>query len=136
MIIIALFPYLLAGCGKSQPATVTGMVTLDGQSLPEGPQMTGTVMYFPVGGGAAAYGTVTSGGNYIMQTGGIQGLQPGEYLVTVQVIDIEPPPPGGYYNAPAAKPITPTRYQDREQSDLKVHVMQGKNKIDLKLTSS
>ena len=134
--VIALLPSLLVGCGQSLPATVSGTVTLDGQSLPAGPRVTGSVMYFPTGGGAAAYGTVISGGKYTMQTGDIQGLQPGEYLVTVRVVDIDPPPPGGYYNAPASKLITPPRYKDRDQTDLKVQVLEGKNEIDLELVSS
>ncbi len=135
VVVVALYSCLLAGCGQSLPATVTGTVTLDGQSLPEGPRVTGSVMYYPTGGGAAAYGTVTSGGSYAMQTGDAKGLQPGEYLVTVRVIDIDPPPPGGYNNPPASKPITPPRYNDREQSDLKVQVILGTNEIDLKLSS-
>jgi len=136
VVAFALFLVLLVGCGQSLPATVTGTVTLDGQSLPEGPRMTGSVMFYPIGGGAAAYGSVTSGGNYSMQTGDLKGLQPGEYVVTVRVVDIDPPPPGGYYNAPASKPITPPRYSNQKQSDLKVQVVLGANDIDLKLSSS
>ncbi|MEO2049518.1 MAG: hypothetical protein ABGX16_23415 [Pirellulales bacterium] len=136
MLVIAVFPYLLTGCGQSLPATVAGTITLDGQSLPEGPRVTGSVMYYPLGGGAAAYGTVTSGGTYTMQTGDTLGLQPGDYQVTVRVIDIDPPPLGGYNNPPASKPITPPRYQNREQAGLKVQVKQGKNEINLELSSS
>lgn len=133
---VILCPFLLAGCGQSLPATVTGTVTLDGHSLPEGPRTNGSVMFYPVGGGATAYGIVTSGGRYTLQTGDSKGLQSGEYLVTVRVVDIAPPPPGGYNAAPASKLITPSRYQDRGQTDLKVSVVQGKNEIDLNLSSS
>ncbi len=135
-LIIVLLPVLLVGCGKTLPATVTGIVTLDGQSLPEGPRVTGSVIFYPVSSGAASYGTVTSDGKYSMKTGGTQGLKPGEYRVTVRVVDIDPPPTGGYNNAPASKMLTPSRYQDRELTDLKVTVIQEKNEIDLKLSSS
>jgi hypothetical protein len=127
---------MLAGCGKSLPATVKGTITLDDKPLREGPQIDGTVMFYPVSGGAAAYGSVTSGGKYAMNTGSTKGLEPGEYVVTVRVVEIEPPPPGGYNNAPAQKLITPARYEDRERTDLKAQVERGSNTIDLKLISS
>jgi len=135
MIAIVLITYLLVGCGNTLPSTVTGTVTLDGDPLPDGSQTTGSVVFHPVEGGAAAYGTITSGGKYSMHTGDADGLQPGAYLVTVRVVEIEPPPPGGYNSPPAAKLLTPPRYQDRERTDLNANVLQGKNEIDLKLSS-
>ncbi len=136
LVLIAFLLCPLAGCGQSLPATVSGTVTLDGQDLPEGPRVAGSVIYYPIGGGAAAYGTVTSGGKYNMQTGKTNGLQLGEYLVTVRVVDIAPPPPGGYNNPPASRTVIPLRYKDRQRSDLQVQVGQGGNEIDLQLTSS
>jgi len=134
-IVITLLP-LIAGCSGDLSATVTGNVTLDGQSLPEGPRTTGQIVFFPVAGGPAAYGTVTTGGSYVMQTGNAKSLLPGEYQVTVRVIDIDPPPPGGYNDPPNSKPLTPARYQDRNKTDLQVQVKKGVNQIDLDLSST
>ena len=123
------------GCQKSLPATVSGTITLDGQPLPEGEYIKGNVMFYPTGGGAAAFGDVTSGGTYKVTTGSTNGLEPGEYIVTATVSEIDPPPPGGYQNAPGQKLITPPRYNDRDQTHLKVQVAEGKNTLDLALTS-
>jgi hypothetical protein len=132
VILVAMLP----GCGSSLPASVDGTVTLDGRPLPEGPLIDGTVMFYPTSGGAAAYGSVTSGGKYVMNTGSTKGIEPGGYVVTVRVVEIDPPPPGGYNNAPGQRLITPPRYEDRDQTDLKAEVKAGKNTIDLKLVSS
>ncbi len=126
----------IVGCQKSLPSTVSGTITIDGNPLPEDANTTGEVMYYPVAGGAAAYGTISTGGQYKMQTGGTKGLQPGEYVVTVRLVEIPPPPPGGYQNAPPNKLISPPKYNDRDQTDLKVEVTEGGNTFDLELTTS
>jgi hypothetical protein len=124
-----------AGCGSSLPATVTGTVTLDGEPLPAGETVTGTVVFYPASQGAAAYGTVGPGGRYAIRTGSTTGLQPGEYLVTVRVVEIAPAPPGGHLHAPPQRLLTPPRYNDRDRSDLRVDVQPGRNMIDLPLVS-
>ena len=123
------------GCEKTLPATVTGTVTLDGQPLPERDTVVGNVMFYPSGGGAAAFGDVTSGGAYKVTTGSTSGLQPGEYVVTVTVSEMEPEPPGGYQNAPGQKRLTPARYNDRDRTPLRFEVSEGPNEIDLPLES-
>ena len=128
---------LLTGCGSSSPATVSGTVTLDGEPLPQTERRTGSIMFFPTGGGAAPYGMVADDGTYSMQTGGSQGLEVGEYVVTVRVVDIDPPPPGQteYQDPPESTLLTPRRYVDSESTDLKVNVEPGNNTIDLELTT-
>ncbi len=135
-LVIGISSLLCCGCQKTLPATVNGTITIDDKPLPEGKNITGEVMLYPVGGGAAAYGTIGAGGQYVVQTGGTQGLEPGEYKVTVRVVEVAPEPPGGYQNAPGQKVISPPRYQDREKSELIVDVKAGPNRIDLNLTST
>ena len=124
------------GCQKTLPATVSGTIRIDGQPLPEGSNIVGEVMLYPVGGGPAAYGTIGPSGQYIVQTGEATGLEPGEYKVTVRVAEVPPPPPGGYKNAPPQKLISPPRYQDRDQTELTADIQPGPNNIDLDLTST
>ncbi len=61
---------LCCGCQKTLPATVEGTITINDESLPQGPNIAGEVMLYPVGGGAAAYGVIGAGGQYVVQTGG------------------------------------------------------------------
>ena len=124
-----------AGCGDSLPATVTGTVTIDGKPLPENENVTGNVVFYPTAGGAAAFGDVSSGGKYKITTGSTKGLAPGEYKVTVRVIEIEPEPPGGYKAAPPQKLLSPPKYNDNEKTDLLVKVEPGSQTLDLDLTT-
>lgn len=134
-ILMCLVIPLLAGCQNKLPATIEGTVTIDGQALPNEKTTTGEVMFYPTGGGAAAYAPLLPGGKYSVSTGGSEGLEPGEYKVTVRVVEVEPEPPGGYQNAPGQRVISPARYQDREKSDLVKQIEPGKNVIDIDLTS-
>src|SRR5687767_9935357 len=104
----------VVGCGGTYDATVSGMVTLDGNVVPRG-----TVAYQPVAGGPAAYGPIAEDGSYTIRTGSEQGLPSGEYAVTVtaneppavqQTASGGPPPPG--------KPITPPWYRSKDMSGL------------------
>lgn len=127
--------FVAVGCQKSLPATVGGVVTIDGQSLPEGENYAGEVMFHPTGGGAPAYGQFLSGGEYLVQTGTTKGLTPGDYKVTVRLVEIEPEPPGGYENAPAQKLISPRKYNDIERTDLQATIVDGKNTVNLDLVT-
>ncbi len=133
MLLVCLSTVVIAGCGESLPSTVVGTITIDGAPLPENANTRGSVFFYPTGGGAAAFGQISSGGKYSLQTGGAKGLEPGEYLVTVSLVELPPEPPGGFLNAPNSQLISPPKYEDREQTDLKVNVEGGKNVIDLAL---
>ena len=126
---------LCAGCGKSLPATVSGTITVDGQPLAERENIGGEVMLFPSGGGAAAYAALAADGQYTVQTGAARGLEPGDYMVTVRVVEIEPEPPGGYQRVPKQTLISEPSYQDRENSGLTANIKRGKNTVDFDLTS-
>jgi hypothetical protein len=113
----------LAGCGAHESA-VSGKVTIEGTPL-----TSGTVVFYPAGGGAAAYGSIQSDGAYTIDTGDSGGLAAGEYVVTV--VATTPPQPGFSFG----KLLTPTRYNNKQTSDLKFTVTPGRNTIDLPLKS-
>lgn len=88
----SLFPFLLSlllfpGCGSSYDSTISGKVMMNGSPLSKG-----TVSFHPVAGGPVATGAIQSDGTFTIQTATKEGLQPGEYKVTVVATD--PPPPG------------------------------------------
>ena len=136
LVIVLGCTFFVTGCQKSLPATVSGVVTIDGQPLPEGDNYSGEVMFHPTGGGAPAYGQFLDGGKYLVQTGTTKGLTPGDYKITVRLVEIEPEPPGGYQNAPGQKLISPPMYNDIERTDLTATVSDGKNTVDLNLVTS
>jgi hypothetical protein len=117
---------LLAGCGSSHDASITGHVTLDGSPL-----TSGTVTFHPAAGGAIAYGQIDSQGNYAVKTGRESGLTPGSYVVTVVATG---EPSKGMDESPGEL-LTPARYGSVEESDLKFEVKAGENTIDIPLTS-
>lgn len=123
------------GCENSLPATVSGTITIDGQPLSQRENIGGEVMLFPSGGGAVAYATLNSDGQYAVQTGATKGMEPGSYNVTVRVVEIEPEPPGGYQRDPKQTLVSSLSYQDHENSGLTADIKRGKNTIDFDLTS-
>ena len=120
----------LLGCGGPYDASVSGVVTFEGDTLPRG-----TVAFISSTGGPPAYGQVENDGSYEVRTGREEGLASGNYGVTVAANELPqverserggPPPPG--------KPITPAWYRSIETSGLSFTVNPGSNEIDLALT--
>ena len=126
LLILGLPLLLLAGCGKSFEAAVDGVVTLDGKPLD-----TGTVAFYPLQGGPAAYSRIQPDGRYSIVTGRRGGLPVGEYAVTVVATA---PPPNPKLEVPG-KLITPPRYGQPDRSGLRFTVKPGHNSIDLALAS-
>lgn len=114
---------LAAGCG-AHDSSVYGTVTLDGKTLE-----TGTVTFHPAGEGAVAYGRIGADGSYRLHTGAEEGLAPGEYVVTV-VATAPPPDP---HSEVVGKLLTPVRYGNLDQTDLRFTIEPGTNRIDLPL---
>ena len=119
---------ILAGCGRSRDASVSGSVTLDGKPLE-----TGTVTFHPSDGGPAAYGQIGTDGGYSLKTGRQRGIDPGEYVVTV--VAATPPSEQNGLEMPGQL-LTPERYGRTEQTDLHFTVRSGGNRFDLPLTSN
>ena len=123
-------PWLIAaGCGNRLSATVTGLVTLDGNPIPSG-----SVVFYPTTGGAAVYGEAGADGRFELRTGTSVGLQPGNYSVTVMHRRGQP----SMNMSPAqidALDITPTKYRRRETTDLQYSIQRGPNDLTIRLSS-
>jgi len=118
----------LAGCG-GKPATVSGVVTLDGKPLERG-----SVGFTPVAGGMRAAGVIDGDGSYTLSTNRDAGLEIGEYAVTV--VSREPGPENAQGPPMPGPYITPQHYSVESTSGLKFNVAGGSNTIDIALTST
>lgn len=120
----------LVGCGNSDFAAVTGVVTLNGTPLDGG-----SILFSPETSGPLAFGTIASDGTYEMQSaGGVKGLRPGKYIATVTHRSGRPSPGMTLAQIQALEKV-PIRYTTPETSDLHTEALPGENKIDLELTS-
>lgn len=129
MTLVAAWLLVAVGCGGGNEATVVGVVTLDGKALNRG-----TVNFIPAAGGAGATATIAPGGAFEARTGSAPGLQPGEYIVTVQAReDVIIDPKGGL--PMPGKLITPRKYDSRGTSDLRATIAPGDNELKLELDS-
>lgn len=119
---------LLVGCG-GKPASVSGVVTLDGNPLDHG-----VVGFAPTTGGMRAAGVIKSDGSYTLSTNREAGLETGDYKATV--VTREPgvaPPQGG---PPMPGPyITPRHYAIDTTSGLQFNIEKGNNTINIELSS-
>jgi hypothetical protein len=122
----------VAGCGGSA-ASVEGTVTLDGQPVEGGPDLYGTVSFFPTGGGAPAVGIIQSSGSYVVETGSREGLAPGKYAVAVSIKKIHPAATPEGLTRPER--ISPIKYSKPMESGLTAEVAPGGNTFDFDLVS-
>ena len=114
---------LITGCGRTGPelAEVAGLVTLDGQPLPEA-----YVEFIPVEGGRASGGVTDDAGRYelvysVRETGALVGKS--RVLITT----------GDPANPRKRPEKVPPRYN--QQTTLMATVESGSNQHDFKLTS-
>ena len=124
---ILLSALLLAGCNNNH-ATVTGNITLDGKPLAKG-----NIAFYAPGKAPLALGSIDARGNYVLQTGTANGLQPGLYQVTIIANDVIAPT--GPFGSPMPKLITPPKYSDGETSGLTADVKPGSNRHNFELVS-
>jgi hypothetical protein len=121
-------------CGCSRPtrfdATLSGTVTVDGE-LASG----GSVVFYPVAGGAPGYGRINRDGTFAARVGmghvtDDSGTLPaGEYIATVVVPNPVRGPERGRHG-PSMVPglrLSAAKYADRSTSDLRVVVKPGQN---------
>ncbi|MEN0109395.1 MAG: hypothetical protein AAF805_01615 [Planctomycetota bacterium] len=126
----ALAALFVAGCGGPFDATVAGRVSFDGEPL-----ATGTITFTPTQEGATAFGRIEEGGSYSVMTGRENGIQSGEYEVSVIAREkTQPTADGG--PPPAGKMLTPQWYSSRRTSGLTVSVAPGSNTYDIELSST
>ncbi|MBX3427202.1 MAG: hypothetical protein KF688_16105 [Pirellulales bacterium] len=116
------------GCG-GLPASVSGVVTLDGKPLERG-----VVGFAPTAGGPRAAGAIQSDGSYTLRTNRESGLAVGEYVVTVVAREPGETPAGGGPPMPGAF-ITPRHYAVEGTSGLRYTVERGSNTINIELTA-
>jgi hypothetical protein len=89
-------------------------------------------MFFPASGsGAPAAALADESGNYSLSTGAQSGLAPGSYVVTLAATEVTP----GAAGEPRKRVITPLRYANPKQSDLRAEVEPGRNTFDFDLRS-
>ena len=120
---------LLAGCGASYDATISGTVTMDGAPLTKG-----TVSFHPNAGGAVATGKINIDGSFTVQTATTKGLEPGEYKVTVVATD--PPPPSTNGEELPGILLTAPEFGRLDSTPLKFTVEAGANQFDIPVTSA
>jgi hypothetical protein len=116
---------LLAGCGGGA-STVSGSVSLDGQPLTRTESRNITIMFTPESGGAPASALVDESGEFSLATGARAGLAPGKYIVTLAAIEVT----GGKKQV-----VTPARYSNAKDTDLRADVQPGSNNFDFELKS-
>lgn len=133
--IVPLFFAMLtfAGCGNGL-AKVSGLVTLDGQPIASGSAMHGTVNFYPATGtGVPATGIIDEAGRYVLKSGSREGIQPGEYMVSIAVNKITLPKTPSEMPQPTL--ITPKKYASVTESGLREEVTAGSNTFDFALSS-
>ncbi len=124
-----LFGVVILGCGggRSDLGRVSGMVTLDGQPLPNA-----TVIFQPDAAGPASYGLTDSQGLYtMMYDHSTRGAVIGPHTVRITTFqegdsDAEPP-------IPAAPEKLPAKFN--RTSELREEIRAGNNEIDFALVS-
>lgn len=130
MAAVTLCSILPAGCGPRGPDVqrVEGFVTLDGS-----PCADAVVGFSPVAGGLPAVGRTGPDGGYritAVRGGRVHGgTTVGEYLVTIDKMELLPPPPNplGKQIDPEFRYIVPQAYGEQETSGLKATVRRGLN---------
>ena len=123
---IAALALLASGCG-GQPATVEGLVTLDGRLLPEA-----RISFHPDAAGPVAYGVSLADGSYRLKTGAkASGLVPGGYRVTVFALEVTEGT-----EEKAGPLLTPAIYGDPAKTPLRCQVAPGPNQISLALKAA
>jgi hypothetical protein len=122
-----------SGCQRT-PATVSGLVTLDGKVLSIASDSRGTIVFQPVGGqGTTATGLLDSSGHFKLATGASSDIAPGKYKVAVSVVQLVPRSEGAEQGA---KIITPVKYASANTSGFNADVSPATNEFRFDMSSS
>lgn len=133
----------MIGCGPSGslPASVEGIVTINGAPAPKGLE----VIFQPVGPGTTCYGYTDAEGRYSLSLNpSKKGAQPGENTVTVQplLVTEEIAATDDRGTGAGSEEVVPTSLKDlkiakafRDPGTHKVTVKDGPNTIDLEIAA-
>ncbi len=137
VLVLPVFFPVLSGCGGSRGpelATVTGVITLDGE-----PVQQAVIRFLPDNSqgtsGPIAAGSVDSSGRYTLASpGGRSGAVLGHHLVTVICDDlpVREVSEGVFENIEKSCHV-PSRYASEQSSGLTAEVTNGKNEINFEL---
>ena len=121
---------VFSGCQKKEPlGRVHGMVTYQGSIFSEA-----EVIFSNQQLGVYVTAPLTGSGEYELLRGGVLGVPPGDYQITLRVPRIELP--AGAAPPPIPKrnfPDVPARYQRTSSTPLKLAVVDGDNSYDIDL---
>jgi hypothetical protein len=130
--VLAVATLFVTGCGNGM-SSVTGAVTLDGQTI-TGADKNGTVTFYrESGGGAPSVGIIDQSGHYTLKTGSSDGIEPGVYRVAISVKKVAPQ--ANRDALPVSTLITPEKYSSTKDSGFREEVKAGSNTIDFALSS-
>jgi hypothetical protein len=132
LILVAAASIATLGCsGSKYDSQVSGTVKLDGQ--PIGP---GVITFAPPGSAKnPAIGAIEPDGSYFLKTSRDIGLNPGEYTVSLQIVEIPTDLAPGQRDMRPTKSRIPAKYTSNDTSGLKLAVAPGRNTIDIEMTS-
>ncbi len=128
MVLVSL---MAIGCSE-RSASVSGVVELDDKPISIEDDQRGMVVFRPVAGGATCTSLINKDGTFRVATGSSSGVAPGDYMVSVRVIELVPKEEG---QGAGGKPITPALYADPLTSGLLYSVKSGVNQIEIELDS-
>lgn len=120
------------GCSE-RTAKVSGVVKLDDSPMKITEGQRGIVVFRPVAGGATCTSLINGDGTYSVATGASAGVTPGDYMVSVRVIELVPGDEEG--QGASGQPITPALYADPLTSGLMFKVGSGVNNVAIELDS-
>lgn len=123
---------VLAGC-RENPATVKGLVTIDGEPLLITEGMRGSVVFEPTtASGNTLTGQIDKTGHYELFSGGSATVSPNVYLVSISATKLVPATDD---RPSSGKLVTPAKYASATDSGFRVEVVPGKNEVNLPLFS-
>ncbi|WP_197443793.1 carboxypeptidase-like regulatory domain-containing protein [Maioricimonas rarisocia] len=135
MLLSAAVAVALVGCTRSDLPTlgdVNGVVTLDGNPLPEA-----VVNFTPTSGGRPSTGTTDENGYYsLLYLEGVDGAIVGEHAVTVEPITTEEMDDYDEENPEAGGTPPPQLPDSAYDGSIKKEVAEGSNEIDIELSNA
>ncbi len=112
-------------------AKVSGKIFWNDELLTLEDSHRGKVVFRPVSGGANCTGAIDTEGNYTVGTGGRDAIAPGDYLISLSVVEVVPAEDPD--QLPEGMPITPKMYASPLTSGLTLMVKSGENVHDIRI---